>query len=84
LHIVAKIIIGILLVIGSAWWIAQGSQAFIGRSGIADLITVINGALPVLVFVLGIFIVWLELDELRIERELKAEEEKEKKAKRKK
>jgi len=84
LHIVAKIIIGILLVIGSAWWVAQGSQAFIARSGIADLITVINGALPVLVFVLGIFIVWLELDELRIERELKAEEEKEKKAKRKK
>ena len=84
MHIVAKIIIGILLVIGSAWWVAQGSQAFIARSGIADLITVINGALPVLVFVLGIFIVWLELDELRIERELKAEEEKEKKAKRKK
>jgi hypothetical protein len=84
LHIVAKIIIGIILVIGSAWWIAQGSKAYIGRSGIEDLITVINGAVPVLVFLLGLFIVWLELDELKIERELKAEEEKEKKKAKKK
>jgi hypothetical protein len=84
LHIIAKIIIGIILVIGSAWWIAQGSQAYIARSGIEDLITVINGGVPVLVFLLGLFIVWLELDELKIERELKTEEEKEKKKARKK
>ena len=70
--------------IGSAWWIAQGSQALIARSGIEDFLTVINGAIPVLVFLLGIFIVWLEWDELRIERELKAEEEREKKKKKRK
>jgi hypothetical protein len=83
LHPIVKIIIGVLLVIGSVWWIAQGSQAYIARSGIADLITVVNGALPVLVFLLGLFIVWLELDELKIERELRAEEKKEKEKKKK-
>jgi hypothetical protein len=83
LHPIVKIIIGVLLVIGSVWWIAQGSQTYIARSGIADLITVVNGALPVLVFLLGLFIVWLELDELKIERELRAEEKKEKEKKKK-
>ena len=83
MHPIVKIIIGVLLVIGSVWWIAQGSQAYIARSGIADLITVVNGALPVLVFLLGLFIVWLELDELKIERELRAEEKKEKEKKKK-
>jgi len=53
----------------------------LGRSGIADLITILNGAIPVIVFLLGIFIVWLELDELKIEKELAKEERKTKRKK---
>ena len=40
-----------------------------------SLITLIVGFLPGFVFLIGLFIVWLELDELRIEMELKKEEE---------
>lgn len=68
---VGKVLIGIVLVLGSAWWLVQGSRMYIGRSGFQDFITVVNGAVPVLVFLLGLFIVWLEIDEMKIEKELK-------------
>lgn len=72
-----KVIVGIILVVASAWWIVQGSTMYSTmifghtHSGIQDLITVVNGAVPVLVFLLGIFIVWLEMDEMKVEKELK-------------
>ncbi len=68
---ILKIIVGVMLILGSAWWILQGSAKFLnGRSGVDDLITIINGGLPPLIFLIGLFVVWLELDELRIEKEL--------------
>ena len=42
---------------------------------------VLQGTVPPLMALIGLFVVWLELDEWRIEKELKAEEEKEKKKK---
>lgn len=66
-----KVLAGIILVVASTWWILQGSQMYIGRSGVADLKTVINGIVPALVFLLGIFVVWLEFDEMKIEKEIK-------------
>jgi uncharacterized membrane protein YwzB len=73
---VVKVLIGIVLVVGSVWWIWQGADQYlkgitINHKGIADLVTVLDGAVPVLVFLLGIFIVWLEIDEMKIEKELK-------------
>ncbi|MEM5802210.1 MAG: hypothetical protein QXQ18_02380 [Candidatus Aenigmatarchaeota archaeon] len=79
MHPVGKILIGILLLIGSAWWVLQGSAQYLGRSGVSDFVTVLNGALPPLVFLIGLFIVWLEYDELKIERELRKEERRRKK-----
>lgn len=71
-----KVVVGIILVVASAWWIVQGSAKYFCingycRSGIGDFLTVINGAVPVLVFLLGIFIVWLEMDEMKVEKELR-------------
>jgi hypothetical protein len=63
---------------------------FFGRnvqlSPVRAFLTVIEGTIPPLIALIGLFIVWLELDELRIERELRQEEEKteEEKPKRKK
>lgn len=74
MHPMVKIIIGAILVIGSVWWVLQGSLTYIGHSGLSDLRVVLNGIIPPLVFLLGLFIVWLELDELRIEKELRSEE----------
>lgn len=66
-----KVLVGIILVVASAWWVIQGSRMYIGRSGFQDFVTVVNGAVPVLVFLLGLFIVWLEMDEMKVEKELK-------------
>ncbi|MDI6825750.1 MAG: hypothetical protein QMD36_00970 [Candidatus Aenigmarchaeota archaeon] len=49
----------------------------------ASLWTVLQGIIPPFVLVVGLFIIWLELDEWRIEKELKMEEKKEKKGKKK-
>ena len=47
-----------------------------------SLWTVLQGMIPPFLIVIGLFIIWLELDEWRIEKELKAEEKKAKKKKR--
>ena len=79
--VVLKILGGIVLIAASVWWIVCGSAQFLGRSGIADLATVLNGAIPPLLVLLGAFIVWLEWDEWRIERELREEEKRRKRRK---
>ena len=44
---------------------------------------VLLGIIPPFIFLIGLFIFWLEIDEWKIERELQKEEEKEKKRKKK-
>lgn len=70
-----KIIIGLILIGASIYYIVKGVPGYF-EPGWPALLTVIKGLVPLAVLFLGIFIVWLEWDELRIERELKAEEEK--------
>jgi len=81
MHPIIKILLGAVFVIGSIWWVLQGSGQFFNEpgKGIKDFITVVNGLLPPFVALLGLFIVWLELDELKIEKELKQEERKSRK-----
>lgn len=67
-HPIIKIIIGAILMVGSV--------AVIYQYTFDDFLIAVKGVIPPLVFLLGLFIVWLELDELRIEREIKAEEKK--------
>jgi len=74
MHPIIKILLGAILLFGGVWWILQGSDQVINRHGIEDLKTVLNGVIPPFVILLGLFIVWLELDELKIEKELKQEE----------
>lgn len=69
-----KIIIGVILVVGSAWYIINGFGIL--SPGWPALLTVIKGAVPLIVLIIGIFLIWLEWDELRIERELEKETEK--------
>jgi cell division protein FtsX len=80
---IAKMFIGVLLMVGSVVAVIAsiGTQFDLLKA----LITVVLGVVPALVFLIGVFIVWLEWDELKIERELaKEEEEEKKKAKKKK
>lgn len=89
MHPVAKLIIGIILLL-----VPLGLYANEYMSGpikvyginlplLSSLKTVLLGIIPPFLIVIGLFIIWLELDEWKIEKELKADEEKEKKSKKK-
>ena len=77
-----KLIIGAILMIAAVWWVIPGqggSSNLIGRNAVNDLISLLNAAVPIGLFLIGLFVVWLELDEIKIEREIKSEGKKSKK-----
>ncbi len=65
MHPIAKIVIGAILIVGSAWVVYKYT--------LDEFWLIVKGIVPPLVFIVGLFIVWLEYDELRIERDLKQE-----------
>jgi len=75
MHPLAKAFIGVLIVIAALYYIFAGIPGYL-KPAMKDVITVLNGAIPLFVILLGIFIAWLEWDEWKIERELKKEEKK--------
>ncbi|MCS7106362.1 MAG: hypothetical protein NZ942_03535 [Candidatus Aenigmarchaeota archaeon] len=83
MHPAIKIVIGLLLIVVSIYYIVNGIPGYLAP-GWPALLTVLKGVIPLLLLMLGVFIVWLEWDELRIEKELKTEEEKPAKKKSKK
>jgi len=64
---IVKIVIGAILIVGSAWVVYKYT--------LDEFWLIVKGIVPPLVFIVGLFIVWLEYDKLRIERELKQETE---------
>lgn len=66
------------MIIGSvaAVWYSRGNESYDLWEAFK---VVVMGIVPAMVFLLGLFIVWLELDELKIEKELAKEEKKTKK-----
>jgi hypothetical protein len=87
MHPLAKALIGVLIVVAALYYIFAGIPGYL-KPALSDVLTVLNGAIPLFVILLGIFIAWLEWDEWKIERELAKEEKKlqaeKKKARRKK
>jgi len=79
LHPVVKILLGLLLVAAGAYWIFRG-PSLVNLLGVtsgtarADLLVLINGGVPLFVLLIGLFIIWLEWDEWKIEKELAREE----------
>ena len=68
MHPIIKIVIGIALMVITIWWIASNQFG-----ALSDLKTVLNGVIPIAIFLIGLFIFWLELDEIKIEKEIKKE-----------
>jgi hypothetical protein len=75
MHPLAKALIGVLIVVLSVAYIAVGIPGLV-KPAWQDVLTVLNGGLPLLFILIGIFIAWLEWDEWKIERELAMEEKK--------
>ncbi len=76
---IVKIIVGVLLIVVSAWWIVAGSSYIepirqatwvTGRPALADLITLLNGSIPAFFILIGLLVVWLEWDGIKIQKEM--------------
>lgn len=92
MHPIVKMLIGLLLLVGSAYWMFYGigskgliallsavsniPVASLSNRPVADFLVILDGAVPPLLILLGLFIIWLEWDEWKIERELSREEKK--------
>jgi len=92
MHPAVKLLIGIILLVVPLGLYAYefmypGTHFFQGTPYElhlrASLWAVLQGIIPPFVLVVGLFIIWLELDEWKIERELKTEEKKEKRVRKK-
>jgi uncharacterized membrane protein YciS (DUF1049 family) len=81
----AKLIIGlILIIIGLGLFVDSvipilGTTGTFGIDWFGNFIIVLTGVIPPFLIILGLFVVWLEVDEMKAEKELKKEEEKAKK-----
>ena len=62
----------------------MGTVGTLGINWFNNLIVVLTGVIPAFLILLGLFVVWLEMDEMKAEKELKKEEGKEKEEKPKK
>ena len=78
MHPIGKIIGGLILIlVGLALFALEP----FGVSWLTNFIILVTGTIPILLILIGLFIVWLEADELKVEKELEREVEEEKKEK---
>ncbi len=90
MHAAVKIIIGLVLVLIGLGLFVDSVYPIIGVKGtfgidwLNNFIIVLTGTIPILLILMGLFIVWLEADELKTSKEFEAPEEEEKKETKKK
>jgi len=66
MHAAIKILIGALLLISSIYYVYNNTYG-----ALDNLIVVLNGTVPALVALVGVFIIWIELDDIKVKREMK-------------
>lgn len=84
MHPAGKVIGGLILIaIGLGLFVLPEVQIV---NWLGNFITVLTGVIPIFLIIIGLFVVWLEADELKTQKELSKpmEEEKEKPKKGKK
>jgi len=76
-----KILLGLLMiVVGFGLFIDSIGSVWNSMTGIrwwSNFMVVLTGVIPPLLILIGVFIVWLEADEIGAGKEIKAEEKKE-------
>lgn len=68
-----KMLIGLIFVVASIWWIISGSSSLIGRSGVRDVVALFNGAIPSFLILIGLLMIWLEMDSMKVQKDLSSE-----------
>lgn len=76
-----KVLVGLILVIIGLGLFVDDIYPIVGLgiNWISNLFIVITGIIPLLLILLGLFVMWLEIDELKAQKEINKEEKKEKK-----
>jgi predicted tellurium resistance membrane protein TerC len=90
MHAVVKVLIGLIMIAIGLGLFAEslpqlnlGIPLISGIDWLGNFIVLLTGFIPPFLILIGLFVVWLEIDEIKAERELRAEEEKEKREKEK-
>ncbi len=78
MHAAIKVIVGfILIIIGLGFFVNSISPiAPVGTFWIENFIIVLTGVIPIFLILVGLFVVWLEIDELKAQKELSQETKK--------
>lgn len=80
MHAAVKVIIGIIiLLIGLGLFVDSAyDNAITGVkiNWLENFVIVLTGIIPIFLILIGLFVIWLEVDELKAEKEFRMEEEK--------
>ena len=79
MHAAGKVILGLIIIAIGLTLLSNGvlfTIEEIGTFWLSSFLTVLAGVIPPFLILIGLFVVWLELDEIKAEKELKAEEKK--------
>jgi len=83
MHAGIKVVVGLIFVILGLFLFMDSVypmiQAWLPIDWLGNFMVVLTGAIPFFLIIVGLFVVWLEVDELKAQKELNKEEETEKK-----
>lgn len=81
MHAAVKIIIGLILIlIGLGLFVdsvypLSGVKGMFGIDWLQNFVIVVTGVIPIFLILLGLFVVWLEADELKTSKEFEGPKE---------
>jgi hypothetical protein len=84
MHAVVKILLGFVFIAVGLGMFVNSVVPLVPMAGefwINNFVIVVTGMIPAFLILIGLFVVWLEVDELKIDREIRKEEKEEKKKK---
>lgn len=74
-----KILVGLILLVIGLGFLANGvlfEVSMLGTFWLKNFLILVSGVIPPFLILIGLFVVWLEIDEIKAEKELKVEEKK--------
>ena len=87
MHAAGKIIIGLIfIIIGLGLFVdsvtpISGGRGMFGIDWLKNFVVVVTGVVPIFLILVGLFVVWLEVDELKAQQEIQQEQGKKKASK---
>jgi hypothetical protein len=86
MHPALKILLGfVFIIVGLGLFVDSiMPNPVTGVQWVTNFIITLTGIIPPFLILIGLFVVWLEIDELKVQKEIDEEEKKEKKSARKK